>query len=124
MVWGEINTKFRSQLVILNRTLPARRYVDEILQSILVPLMQQHMKKFQSENNAWATLTQNFLQTNDINIPDWSATHLWDKLGRQAPISESARTWKDIVERVAEHSPTDHLEFSINDTSPTRRYQG
>lgn len=52
MVWGEINTKFRSQLVILNRTLPARQYVDEILQSILVPLMQQHMKKFQSENNA------------------------------------------------------------------------
>ena len=40
MVWGAINHNFRSQLIVLNGTLTARRYVDEILQPVLVPLMQ------------------------------------------------------------------------------------
>ena len=36
MVWGAINAGFHSDLVILNRTLTARRYIDEALNFVLL----------------------------------------------------------------------------------------
>jgi len=41
MVWGAINADFRSQLVVVQGNLNAQRYVDNILQPVLLPLLAQ-----------------------------------------------------------------------------------
>lgn len=66
-------------MVILNGTLTARRYVDKILQSVLVPLMQQHRHGsafiFQQDNaRAHTRLTKKCPQTNSINVLDCAPT--------------------------------------------------
>ena len=43
MVWGAISSGFRSDLIIVNGTLTARRYIDEILAPGLVPLLRRHL---------------------------------------------------------------------------------
>ena len=39
MVWGAINAGFLSDLLILNGTLTAPRYIDGILNPVLLPLL-------------------------------------------------------------------------------------
>ena len=96
MVWGAINTNFRSRLVIVNGNLNAIRYVGEILQPHLLPLLAQHGGNnrllFQHDNARphVARYSQLFLQQNGVHVIRWPALspdmncieHLWDVLGR------------------------------------------
>ena len=68
MVWGAINAGFRSNLIILDVTLTARRYIDGILNAVLLPL---HRRQRQNQNLIFqqdnarphsARVTQDFLR--------------------------------------------------------------
>ena len=96
MVWGAINTNFRSCLVIVNGNLNAIRYVGEILQPHLLPLLAQYGGNnrllFQHDNARphVARYSQLFLQQNGVHVIRWPALsadmncieHIWDVLGR------------------------------------------
>lgn len=115
IVWGAIYTNLWSQLVVLNGTLTARRFVDEIMQPVLVPLMQKHMQGngliFQ-QNNACAhtaRLTKNFFQ----GTP---STSLIGPLYPQTWIQSSiCRTsWWDVCESPASASASKSARIREN----------
>ena len=94
MVWGAINHRFQSQLVIVNGNLNAQRYIDQILRPVVIPLIQRRGRHFQfQQDNArphTARLTQQFPQRNGVSVLDWpsnspdlSPIEQWDKLGRR-----------------------------------------
>ena len=94
MVWGAINARFRSNLIILDGTLTARRYIDGILIPLLLPLLRRQRQNqnliFQQDNARLhsARVTQDFLRQNGVNVMDWPADmnpieHMWDELGRR-----------------------------------------
>ena len=67
--------------------------MDQVLRPHVVQFFAQHPRYLFQEDNAQAHsafLTQNFLQANEIHVPDWPALspdlapieHLWDELGR------------------------------------------
>ena len=39
MVWGAINHDFRPDLVLIQGNLTAHRYINEVLQPVLIPLL-------------------------------------------------------------------------------------
>ena len=42
MVWGGISVRSRTELLVLNRTLTGQRYINEVLQPVVLPFVQQH----------------------------------------------------------------------------------
>lgn len=92
MVWPGITAHHRTTLVIVNGTLTARRYVDEILKQHLLPFLREHndVTIFQQDN-----VRLHIMQLISVDI-FWKPTmcrlwngchihaieHLWDELGR------------------------------------------
>ena len=79
MVWGAINHDFRSDLVLIQGNLTAHRYINEVLQPVLIPLLQRHRNNgqltFQQDNARAhsARLTQNYLMNQRIDVLEWPA---------------------------------------------------
>ncbi|GFU57475.1 transposable element Tcb1 transposase [Trichonephila clavipes] len=116
-VWGAISWDTRSSLVVLQGTLTARRYVDDILTPIVLPMLSSRPGAIYQQDNArphTARLSQQCLQGYDVlpwpaRSPDFSPIeHVCDALGRQLQPSRDTgeltaqmqRLWQDLPQGV------------------------
>ncbi|GFY24986.1 transposable element Tcb2 transposase [Trichonephila clavipes] len=116
-VWGAISWDTRSSLVVLQGTLTARRYVDDILTPIVLPMLSSLPGAIYQQDNArphTARLSQQCLQGYDVQpwparSPDLSPIeHVCDALGRQLQPSRDTgeltaqmqRLWQDLPQGV------------------------
>ena len=89
LVWGSIDS--RTQLVVLNGTLTGQRYMNKVLQPVVLSFIQHHHVMLQDDNTRlhWARIVQQSLQQNNADYLDWPAwspdfspiKHVWDILG-------------------------------------------
>ncbi|GFX34541.1 transposable element Tcb2 transposase [Trichonephila clavipes] len=116
-VWGAISWDTRSSLVVLQGTLTARRYVNDILTPIVLPMLSSRPGAIYQQDNArphTARLSQQCLQGYDVlpwpaRSPDLSPIeHVLDALGRQLQPSRDTgeltaqmqRLWQDLPQGV------------------------
>ncbi|GFV76268.1 transposable element Tcb1 transposase [Trichonephila clavipes] len=116
-VWGAISWDTRSSLVVLQGTLTARRYVDDILTPIVLPMLSSRPGAIYQQDNTrphTARLSQQCLQGYDVlpwpaRSPDLSPIeHVCDALGRQLQPSRDTgeltaqmqRLWQDLPQGV------------------------
>ncbi|GFW08163.1 transposable element Tcb2 transposase [Trichonephila clavipes] len=93
LIWGAIAYNTRSLLVLIHDTVTTQRYVHDILQPHVLPLMQRVPGALFQKDNAWphtARVSQGCLRT--VTTLPWPARspdlspieHIWDNLGWQA----------------------------------------
>ncbi|GFX19008.1 transposable element Tcb2 transposase [Trichonephila clavipes] len=92
MVWGAITNSARSPLIFVRSTITAQRYVQDILQQHVLPLMRRLPGAIFQQDNAQPNTTrvsQDCLRT--VTTLRWPARspnlspieHIWDHLGRR-----------------------------------------
>ncbi|GFX74537.1 DDE_3 domain-containing protein [Trichonephila clavipes] len=118
-VWGAISWDTRSSLVVLQGTLTARRYVDDILTPIVLPMLSSRPGAIYQQDNArphTARLSQQCLQGYDVlpwpaRSPDLSPIeHVCDALGRQLKPSRdtgelTAQMQRDVISDLIKSMP-------------------
>ncbi|MEW8333310.1 MAG: transposase [Candidatus Thiodiazotropha sp.] len=75
MVWGGISVRSRTELLVLNGTLTGQRYINEVLQPVVLPFVQQHQVVLQDDNARphRARIEKQFLQQNNVDHLEWPA---------------------------------------------------
>ena len=72
MVWGGISVRSRKELLVLNGTLKDQRYINKVLQPVVLSLVQQHQVVLQDANARphRARIVKQFLQQNNVDHLD------------------------------------------------------
>jgi hypothetical protein len=94
MVWGTIQFGSRSPLVFIQGSRNAARYINEVLEPVLLPYLQRHRNSVFQQDNArphFARVTQRVFNDNNVNLLPWPAKspdlspieHVWNKIGRR-----------------------------------------
>ena len=95
MVWGAITANEKLELVTIHGNMNARRYIDDVLDNVVVPYIQRvpGPRIFQHDNARphVARITREYLQAHNVNTLNWPALspdlspieHIWDELGRR-----------------------------------------
>ena len=76
MVWGGITIHGMLDLVVINGTLTAQKYVDTILSTVVEPYSRDHPDMVYQHDGApahRAHLSRNYLRDNDIELLKWPA---------------------------------------------------
>jgi transposase len=96
-VWAGITRFNKTELVVLERNVSGRSYVEDVLQPVLLPfvrrLFPQRRCIFQQDNAPAHTSRRatEFLRQNNIDVLDWPSLspdmspieHVWDELSRR-----------------------------------------
>lgn len=94
MVWGAIAYGSRSQLVFIQATMNAQRYIDEVIEPHIIPYLQQLEDPLFQQDNATphvARISINRFEEANVNILPWPPKspdlspieHVWDIMGRK-----------------------------------------
>ena len=104
MVWGGISVRTRTELLVLNGTLTGQRYINKVLQPVVMLLVQQHHVVLQDDNARphRARIVQQFLQQNNVDHLDWPARSC---LGHSRPAcTTESSTTKNAPSFVRSHA--------------------
>ena len=99
MVWGGISVRSRTELLVLNGTLTGQRYINEVLQPVVLPFVQQNNVVLQDDNARphRARIVLQFLQQNNVDHLDWPA--------RSPDLSPIEHVWYILGQRVRQRVP-------------------
>jgi hypothetical protein len=94
MIWGAICYGSKSPLIFIQGSMNARRYVQEVLQPVLVPYVQDIPNGLYQQDNARphiARVSLEYLEHPNVNLLPWPPRspdlspieHVWDMIGQR-----------------------------------------
>ena len=128
MVWGGISVCSRTMLLVLNGTLTGQRYINEVLQPVVLPFVQQYHVVLHDDNARprRARIVQQFLQQINVDHLDWPARspdlspieHVWDILGQRVRQRvPRPRTWSKLWAQSCRRSGGGYPSYRLPDSS-------
>ena len=105
MVWGGIMGRRKTNLIVVQGSLSAQGYINQILRPEAVPFLQRHGTAILMHDNARphvARICRQFLKRNNVNVLPWPAVspdmnpieHIWDTLVERFDLEGTYTIWK------------------------------